>query len=225
MMSQKIILMGMWLGFIAYAIFLAPADNPETLDLIFNLSSGKWSGINAYVICLFNIMGVLPFIYASFLIVDGRNQKIMATPFVLGSFFLGAFILLPYLAFRETNTQFTGEKTLIIKILDSRLFSIIITVICLSLIVIAFSKGDWQNFIYQWQNSKFINVMSLDFCVLSLLFPVIVNDDMAKRGMGNKSVFWLISLTPLIGTLFYTCFRPSLNADQNQSVPVVSKMT
>jgi hypothetical protein len=217
--------MGIWLGFIAYAIFLAPTDNPQTLDLILNLSRGQWRGINPFVICLFNLMGVLPFIYASFLIIDGRNQKIMATPFVFASFLFGAFSLLPYFAFRETNTQFRGEKTLTIKILDSRLFSVITTLSCLSLIVIAITKGDWQNFISQWQNSKFINVMSLDFCLLSLLFPAIVNDDMAQRGLENKSVLMLITLTPLLGTLLYTCFRPPLNTNQTQSLPVVSKAT
>jgi hypothetical protein len=214
-----------WLGFILYAIFFAPADNPETLDLIINLSSGKWEGINTYVISLFNIMGILPFVYASLLIIDGRGQKIKASLFVIGSFFLGAFALLPYFAFRKSNIEFTGEKNLLIKILDSRLFSVILAFGCLTLITIAIKKGDWQDFILQWQTSKFIQIMSLDFCFLCLLFPAIIGDDLIRRGIENKNIFWLITFTPLIGTLLYLCFRPSLPNNEDNFTSLVDNVS
>ena len=170
-------------------------------------------------------MGILPFIYASFLIIDGRGQKIRATPFVIGSFFLGAFALLPYLAFRQDNPEFKGEKTKLISILDSRLFAILTTIGCVTLITIALIKGDWQDFIYQWQTNKFIHIMSLDFCCLCLLFPAIVSDDFKKRGINNNNIFWLITLLPLIGTLIYICYRPSLNDQGNESVTLASKVS
>ena len=209
-MLNKIIFFSIWLGLIAYAFFLSPPDDPETIDLIINLSTSKWDGINPYIICLFNIMGVLPFIYASFLIIDGKGQKIMASPFVLGSFFLGAFSLLPYFALREENTEFTGEKTKIISILDSRFFAILITLVSITLVTIAVMKGDWQDFVQQWQTSKFIHIMSLDFCCLCLLFPTIVRDDIKKRNLPESNIFLLLSFIPLLGTLIYLCFRPQL---------------
>jgi hypothetical protein len=225
-MIKTIGFLSLWISFILYAIFFAPPDKPETLDLIINLSSGKWEGINPIIICLFNIMGILPFIYASLLIIDGRNQqKIKAFPFVIGSFFLGAFALLPYIAFRQSNSQFTGEKNLLIKILDSRIFSIIFTLSCLSLIFIAITQGNWQDFILQWKTSKFIHIMSLDFCFLCLLFPAIIRDDLIKRGIDNKNIFWLITFTPLIGTLLYLCFRPSLPNNQNNFTSSVNNVS
>lgn len=225
-MIKTIGFLSLWIGFILYAIFFAPPDKPETLDLIINLSSSKWEGINPIIICLFNIMGILPFIYASFLIIDGRNQqKIKAFPFVISSFFLGAFALLPYFAFRQSNSQFTGEKNLLIKILDSRLFGIILTFGCLSLIFVAITQGNWQDFILQWQKCKFIHIMSLDFCFLCLLFPVIIGDDLIRRGIDNKSIFWLITFTPLIGTLLYICFRPSLPNNQNNFTSSVNNVS
>ncbi|MBL1209871.1 DUF2834 domain-containing protein [Geminocystis sp. GBBB08] len=224
-MIKTIGFLSLWLGFILYAVFFAPPDNPETLDLIINLSTGKWEGINPVIICLFNIMGILPFIYASFLIIDGRGQKNKAFPFVIGSFFLGAFALLPYFAFRQKNTNFIAQKTLIIKILDSRLYSILVTLSCFTLIFIAVTKGDWQDFILQWQTSKFIHVMSLDFCCLCLLFPAIIADDLTQRSIENKTIFWLITFTPLIGTLLYICFRPSLLDNQDNSTSLVDNVS
>ncbi|BAQ65054.1 hypothetical protein [Geminocystis sp. NIES-3709] len=216
-MIKTILFLSLWLGFIFYAIFFAPPDNPETLDLIINLSTGKWEGINPIIICLFNIMGILPFIYASLLIIDGRNQKIKAFPFVIGSFFLGAFALLPYFAFRRSNHEFRGEKNLLIKILDSRIFAVLLTLICLILIVIAITKGDWNDFIFQWKNSKFIHIMTLDFLFLCLLFSAVIGDDLQKRNIDNQKVFTSIILTPLIGTLLYICFRPLLS-DHNKDL-------
>lgn len=214
-MLKKISLLLLWLGFISYAIFFTPPNTPDTLTLIINLSSGNWQDINPYIISLFNLMGILPIMYASLLIIDGKGQTIPATPFVIGSFFLGAFALLPYLAFRQPNPNFEGEKNLTIKILDSRFLAISLTVATLSLIVFALLNGNFNDFIQQWQNNTFIHVMSLDFCLLSLLFPVVIGDDLAKRKVDNKAIFWLISLIPLLGTLFYFCFRRSYKLTQN----------
>lgn len=224
-MVKTIIFLLIWLAFIAYALFFSPPDDPQTIDLIINLSTGQWEGINPYIICLFNIMGILPLIYASLLIIDGRGQKIMASPFVIGSFFLGAFALLPYLALRKSGTEFTGEKTSIIKILDSRFLALSTTIACLALITIAIVKGDWQDFVIQWQSSKFINVMTLDFCCLSLLFPTIVDDDLNKRDVTNPQIFRMLSFIPLIGTLIYISCRPSLKIESDSLASLKSQVS
>jgi hypothetical protein len=64
--------------------------------------------------------------------------------------------------------------------------------------------------VIQWQNNKFIHVMSLDFCLLCLLLPVMVKDDLPKRGIQNSAILAIISFIPLLGTLVYLCFRPRL---------------
>jgi hypothetical protein len=56
----------------------------------------------------------------------------------------------------------------------------------------------------------FIHVMSLDFCMLCLLFPALLADDMARRGMQNSTAFWAVTLVPLFGPLAYLCARPPL---------------
>ena len=223
-MLNKITFFSIWLALIAYGVFFAPPDDPNTFDLIINLSSGQWEGINPYIICLFNIMGIMPFIYASLLIIDGRGQKIMAAPFVLGSFALGAFALLPYFGLRQQNTQFTGEKTRLINILDSRLFGILTSLGCVVLITIAVTQGNWEDFLRQWQTSKFIHVMSLDFCCLCLLFPTIVSDDIKKRNLPDDSIFYSLTFIPLFGTLIYLCLRPQLSED-GQTLELEAKVS
>ena len=67
--------------------------------------------------------------------------------------------------------------------------------------------------------------MSLDFCCLCLLFPAIVKDDLSKRGIENKQILGLITLFPLLGTLIYTCFRPSVDHQQSDSVTLANEMS
>ena len=209
-MVNKLFLGLIWFVLVIYAFFFAPPDRPETLDLIINLSTGNLQGINPSIVSLFNLMGVLPAIYACFLLVDGRGQKLSAWIFVAGSFATGAFALLPYLALRQKNTTWTGEKNLQIEILESPITGFILTLITLGLLFFGINNGDWSDFVQQWQNSRFIHVMSLDFCLLCLLFPVIVKDDLAKRGIKNSAILTIISFIPLLGTLVYLCFRPKL---------------
>ena len=209
-MFRRITLFLLWLGFILYAFLLAPPDQPDTLELITKLSTGQWGGINPLVVSLFNLMGIYPLIYSAVLLIDGRGQKIPAWPFVLGSFAVGAFAILPYLALRQANPVFSGEKSGLIKLLDSRWFGLSLLLGALALLVYGFSQGNGADFIAQWQSSRFIHVMSLDFYFLSLVFPLLLKDDMSRRGMKNPSLFWVVSLLPLLGPAWYLFLRPPL---------------
>ncbi|MBC6417531.1 MAG: DUF2834 domain-containing protein [Prochloron sp. SP5CPC1] len=209
-MMRKIAFGLLWVGFMGYAVILAPPNAPDTLELIRHLFLGQWEGIDPLIIALFNLMGIWPLIYGCLLFADGREQKIPAWPFVVGSFAVGTFALLPYLALRESNPGFQGEKDWFLQVQDSRWFGLFITLAALALLSFGLFTGNWSEFISQWQTSRFINAMSLDFCLLSLLFPTLLRDDMTRRGINNPVVFWSVSLVPLLGPLIYLCWRPSL---------------
>ncbi|WP_066382874.1 MULTISPECIES: hypothetical protein [unclassified Anabaena] len=209
----------LWLGFITYAFVFAPPDSPDTFELIKQLSIGQWQGINPLVIALFNLMGIWPLIYSALLFIDGRGQKIPAWLFASASFAVGAFALLPYLALREPNQKFIGQKNALIKLLDSRLTGIVLTVGATILVGYGLSQGDWSNFVQQWQTSRFIHVMSLDFCLLCLLFPALLGDDLARRGWQNQQLFWLFTLIPLFGALVYLSVRPPLPETSAEVIP------
>lgn len=224
-MLRKTALWLLWIGVIVYAFIFAPPDQPDTFELIKNLSTGQIAGINPLIVALFNIMGIFPILYSCLLLIDGRMQKIRAYPFALASFGVGAFALLPYLALREPNQTFTGRKTLLLKALDSRWLGILLLLGISGLLVYGLTQGDWQDFGQQWQTSRFIHVMSLDFCLLCLLFPLLLRDDMGRRGLADPRLFWAVSLVPLLGAAAYVALRPPLpeepEAEQTQQSIVV----
>jgi hypothetical protein len=200
----------LWVAFVVYAFGFAPPEQPDTLDLIKRLATAEVEGINPLIVALFNIMGVWPVIFASLLLFDGRMQKIRAYPFVLGSFAVGAFAILPYLALRHPNQSFTGQKNWLLKVLDSRWFGGGVVIGAVALLTYGLTQGNWSDFGQQWQTSRFIHVMSLDFCLLCLLFPIILKDDMARRGWQNSGIFWAVSLVPFLGAAIYLLIRPAI---------------
>lgn len=209
-MARKIGFMLLWLGFISYAFFFAPPDDPNTATLVSNLINMKLDAINPLVIALFNIMGIFPLLYGCLMFTDGRGQKLPAWLFVIASLGLGAFAILPYLAWRSPNPYFSGKKDWGLAIWESKITGIVLLAGAIALLIYGLTQGNWPDFIQQWQTSRFINVMSLDFCMFWLVFPALLGDDMARRGLHNPQIFWAVSLIPLIGSLVYVCLRPSL---------------
>jgi hypothetical protein len=214
----------LWLSFGLYAFLLAPPDRPDTNLLIQNLIAGNWQNINPLVVALFNLMGVFPGVYACLLFADGRGQSTPAWLFVILSFGIGAFGLLPYFALRSPNPKFSGKKNWLIRFWDSRLTGLGLSAIAIALIIYGLKTGDlsknWAEYLVQFQTSRFIQVMSLDFCLLSLMFTWVLGDDMKRRGLdrqsNRKSIFRLVSSLPLLGPLAYLCLRPNLIAESDQ---------
>ncbi len=216
-MIRRLIFILLWLGFSLYAFTLAPPQQPDTFDLIVRLSSGQWDGLNPAIIALFNLMGVWPMVYACLVLIDGANQKLAAWPFVVASFGVGAFALLPYLALREPSPVFDAPKTLLLKLVDSVWTGRAIALASLVLLIYGLTSGNWNDFVQQWQTSRFIHVMSLDFCMLCAVVSPLLKDDMAKRELDNPVLFWTAALIPLLGIAFYLSIRPPLKATDSQS--------
>jgi hypothetical protein len=219
-MSNKIIFGALWLGFTIYAFGFAPPDRSDTLQLIIDLSTGKWVGINPFVIALFNLMGILPMAYACLMLIDGKTQKIPAGLFSAAAFGVGAFAILPYLALRSSPPP-AGQiaRRGMIKLVDSRWLGVALTLGALGLLSYGIMQGDWADFVSQWQTNRFIHVMSLDFCLLTLLLPVLISDDIDRRNFTTPQAIRILSLIPLFGGLIYLCIRPSLPDRSASSEP------
>jgi len=200
----------LWLAFTSYAFFLAPPDDPNTVVLIGNLINMQLNAINPLVVALFNLMGIFPMLYGCLMFTDGRGQKLPAWLFVIASFAVGAFAILPYLAWRSPNPHFSGKKGWGLVIWESRLTGIVLLAGAIGLLYYGITQGNWADFVQQWQTSRFIHVMSLDFLMLCLVFPALLGDDMARRNFQNPKIFWAVALFPLLGSLLYLCCRPPL---------------
>ncbi len=209
-MLKRVIIILLWLTFVAYAFTLAPPDRPDTFELINRLINFDLDGINPLVVALFNIMGVLPLVYACITFTDGRGQRLPAWLFTGAALGVGAFALLPYLALRRDNPQFSGQKNWWLVIWESRITAAVLLAGAIALVYYGFSQGSWADFWQQWQTSRFIHVMSLDFVVLCLALPILLPDDLARRGMTNPRIFWAVAVVPLFGPLVYLLLRSPL---------------
>lgn len=209
-MGRKIVLWLVWTAFVAYTLFLAPLEQPGTLTLVEKLVTLQWTGINPYVITLFSLMGIWPLVYACLIFIDSRMQDIPAWPSFLAANGSGVIGMMPYLILRKPSQEFSGQKDIWLKLLDSRTFGVLLSLSTVALVAYAIMAGDWGDFVYQWRTSRFIYLMSLDFCLLYLVFPSLLGDDMARRELRDARVFWAVALFPLVGALAYLCLRPPI---------------
>ncbi|MBE8969012.1 hypothetical protein IQ277_23150 [Nostocales cyanobacterium LEGE 12452] len=210
-MTLKLALWLLWTGLIAYILLLAPPLHlNETLTLLKNIFTLQWAAINPIILSLFSLVGIWLLIYSSLLFIDGRMQAIPFWPFAVASVGSGVIGLLPYLALRKPNQQFSGQKDVFLSLLDSRFYGIVLTFSTVVLLVYGFAFGDWGDYVQQFQNDRFINGMSLAFCLFYLLFPTVVGDDMARRRFPDAQVFLAAVFVPLLGSLAYLCLRPPL---------------
>ncbi|WP_199316229.1 hypothetical protein [Tolypothrix sp. FACHB-123] len=144
-------------------------------------------------------------------------QKLSFWPFALASMASGVLGLIPYLALREANQEFSGEKDAFLNLLDSRFFGIVLSFSTIIILTYGLTLGNWADFVQQFQSDRFIHGMSLAFCLFCLLFPTVLVDDMARRGWNSSQVFWVITLIPLLGALVYLCLRQPLLGFRNQT--------
>jgi hypothetical protein len=211
-MLKKTLLWSVWAGFIVYVlIFAPPLHLPETIALLLNILTIQWGEVNAIILSIFALVGVWLLTYSCLLFIDGRMQKIPYWVFALASLGSGVIGLIPYLALREPNQEFRGEKDRLLNLLDSRSTGIVLTIFTIFVLIYGVLAGDWTDYIHQFQSDRFINGMSLAVCLFYLLFPTVLGDDMARRGwLRDSQLFWIIALTPLFGSLLYLCIRPPL---------------
>lgn len=200
----------LWVSFIVYIIQFAPPIQSDTFQPLQTLLSGQIPFINPVHISLFSMIGIWLLIYSCLIFADGRMQRIRAWIFMLLSIGSGVIGLIPYLALREPNSNFSGQKDSWLRFCDARSTGVQLSISAIALFLFALLFGDWSAFLYEWQTNKFIHGMSLAFCLFALLFPTLLGDDMERRGLSDARLFWAVALVPIVGPLFYLCVRPPL---------------
>jgi hypothetical protein len=201
--------------FYIYVLFFAPPLQSDTLQPLQALLAGQLPSINPVIVSLFSLVGIWLFIYSCLIFPDGRMQSLPAWGFMLAAIATGVIALIPYLALRQPNQSFAGEKDPWIAILDSQATGVILTISTVILLLYAVWWGDWSGFVQEFMTNRFIHGMSLAFCLFCVLFPypTLLQDDMARRELTpNSQLFQLAVWVPLLGPLAYLCLRPSLRA-------------
>jgi hypothetical protein len=216
-MARTLTLWFIWLGFIIYLLVFAPPLQPDTFQPLESLLAGQFPKINPVILSLFSLVGIWLLIYSCLIFIDGTMQSLPAWIFMLASLATGVFALIPYLAMRQPNQSFSGDKDTWIAILDSRTTGVILTISTIILLFYGILWGDWTAFAQEFMTNKFVHGMSLAFCLFCVLFPypTLLEDDMARRGLtSNSQLFQIAAWVPLFGALTYLCLRPPVNALQ-----------
>lgn len=216
--GRRLILFTVWLALSAQALLASPSLRPETLDLLWSLFGPPGPSVDPGVYAVFNLLGAWPMMYASVLLADGAGRRLVAWPFVVGAFFSGAFAVLPYLALRGDHTDFRGQRRGFVWFFDTRAFGVFVALFSLGLIVHGLGV-DPDAYRALFHADKLVHIMSIDLCVLSLAFPVVLGDDMARRGLRSRTLFWAVACVPVVGPALYIALRPRLPLGQGSGIP------
>ncbi|KAK8939305.1 hypothetical protein KSP40_PGU004602 [Platanthera guangdongensis] len=144
------------------------------------------------------------------------RSKVPVWPFLLLSFFGGAYALIPYFVLWKPPPPVIGEDEIRkwpLNFLESRLTAWFVFAAGTCLVAYAgLANGDtWAEFYQYFRESKFIHAMSLDFLLLSSFAPFWVYNDMTASKRVDKGLWFLpLSLVPLLGPALYVVLRPQL---------------
>lgn len=194
---------------VLYAFYLAPKGDPPG-NLFVTLALGQGPARNPAIWGVFQLLGIVPLLYWALLFPDGRGQRVWAWPFALGMMAFGAFSLLPYLILRgDYEAAVPGKKNLAVRWFGCRPFAIFAAAALVALLLAIMVWGNLADYVSWFRRSNFVNVMTVDLVVLTLLFPTLLRDDMARRGVADDSTLGRVALgVPLLGPAYYLVRRP-----------------
>lgn len=184
---KRFILLIIWLGFILYSVFLAPEGNGPYLSELLTMNHPDPS-----LLAMFSLLGVFPAVFAILLLRDDSGS-VPAWPFVVGSFLLGAFSLLPYFILNKNKERSNRTPNKVSRFLQLRGLSIVLIGLAFGLMVYGLLAGDATIYQKAFLESNFVHVMTIDFLVLTGLSIVALRD---RDGVAG----W-IGLLPIIGPL------------------------
>jgi hypothetical protein len=193
--------------------FFAPNTTVKQIwESVKDMSLLNGNGADPLTKAIFFSLGLIPIIIACVLLIDRINQKIPVLPFIIGSFALGGFALLPYLIFREPNPKIYTKRTgILIRFAESKITARILILFAIALIIFGLTMGDFNNYWQSFKTNALVNVMSIDFIVLSLIFFYLIKDDMKRRNWYNIPIQVIALIIPVIGPCIYLLIRPKLN--------------
>ena len=192
-----------------YAVFAAPQGDPDK-NMFLTLALGRGPARNPAIWGVFQLLGVVPLLYWAVIFPDGRGQKVWAWPFALGMMALGAFSLLPYLILRRPYpVPKPSARNLAVRWFEGRPFAVFAALALGALLGTIFSGGNAADYAAWFRHSNFVHLMTVDLLLLLLLFPALLRDDMARRGVSEEEALGRFALSvPLIGPAWYLLRRP-----------------
>ena len=203
----------LWIAFPIYGFiasnFLLPPEDGYTQNVVMASLTVDLSAVEPLVFMVFNLLGVIPMAYALLVLFDGKEQPLPAWPFVILSFFVGAFGILFYVALRRWGQDPEGAKSRLQQQLDTRVAPAILLILSLLLVIVG-AGGSLQSYVDLWQTKPLVHIMTLDLVLLLLVLPFLAMDDMRRRRVDGRVWRVLAVGVPVFGVLLYLLSRPKL---------------
>jgi len=168
----------LWISFVIYAFMIAPGGSAEATlidnELIKKLILTPYDGTtNPIFVALFNLLGILPAIYASLLLPGSKKQSVPALPFVILSFALGFFAAGPYLGLRSIqNSVIDSERGRGSFLFESKITGLLLLGFASYLIFYGITNAlgypTLAEYFELFKNQRLVHVSTIDFTILSL---------------------------------------------------------
>lgn len=218
-----------YLSFIGYA-FVRTMTEPEgaSMEILEKFLADPINpGCNELFVAIFNLLGLF-FVPAACLLMPGaKDQKLPATPFILGSC-LGGFGLLGPYAITRTPVTSVSQSDLgwfTSNVLENKLFNFAILAMTISAYVtsgcinafVSDADGLVQGYGQLFSETAIASASSVDFFILTLFTASLVPEDLARRGVKSGISPYVIAactaLLPGVGVALYCALRPGLEEE------------
>jgi hypothetical protein len=112
-----------------------------------------------------------------------KQFNIDPLPFWIGSFFLGGYSLLPWLALVERVNNKEDDKPNNHKIIFLYILRFSLLASIVGLLIWGFISGNPKTYFHYFLNARLVNIMSIDSAILMLIvFPYLVLSEIRNAG-------------------------------------------
>ncbi|ARI75987.1 hypothetical protein [Halobacillus mangrovi] len=195
-MIRRIILAFVWAVFVLYTWTRAPLGGEGYLQQLIEMDNP-----DRLLLAVFSLLGIYPVAFA-ILILKHDESLLPAWPFVLGSFMLGAFSLIPYFFLSSTQKERSNRTPKwLLRFFQSTILHLVLLLGSFSLIVHGIVNGNYSTYTEAFTTSQFVHVMTIDFIVLTALSLFVIGWDQWKNS--NKRSWSWMGIVPVIGLIVY----------------------
>ncbi len=200
--KQKLLVLFLLLASIVLIILTFQLPSEEEITVLNNLIFFQYSNLEPLLIIVFYLMGIWPTVQASLLYGDGREKRIPVWPFILASFFIGAYALSVYILVRE-NKKAKKQQDRLQQLFDSNLWGIILVIFTVGLFILGLLLGNPQRYIEALQKYLFVRVMTLDFLLFTLITPITIYIHSLNNSIFLPRYIFFLGVIPILGALYY----------------------
>ncbi|HSO34071.1 MAG TPA: hypothetical protein VLT33_16165 [Labilithrix sp.] len=202
-------------AFVAYAVWLAPPDDPAfTRALVRGSLTGDFGAVDPAIAAVFTALGVVPVLASTFVLRDGARRKLPAWPFALAMFVVGAFALLPWLALRHLGGPRAEARPpgAVRRLLARRGVGVGIVVALVGLAGWGLVAGSAAAYGRAFRTVSMVHVMTVDLVVCAALLLVLAEEARAgERGAAahqESALARRLRFVPLLGTALWNALTP-----------------